>query len=121
MFGISKLLPGVLLSRNKLSSCHRLLLNLQTVSFSVEIAPDADKKSAYYVTTPIYYANGAPHLGHLYTSVSADMIARFQRLKGKEVHFVTGTDDHGQKVQQAAAKNNQTPLEFTNKMASQFE
>ncbi len=58
--------------------------------------------SRYYVTTPIYYVNGAPHIGHAYTSIAADVLARFNRLDGKNVFFLTGTDEHGQKVEQAA-------------------
>ena len=56
----------------------------------------------FYVTTPIYYVNGAPHIGHAYTSIAADVLARFHRLAGDDVFFLTGTDEHGQKVEQAA-------------------
>src|SRR5438309_2103029 len=56
----------------------------------------------FYITTPIYYVNGAPHLGHAYTSIAADALARWKRLDGEEVFFLTGTDEHGQKVQKAA-------------------
>ena len=57
----------------------------------------------FYVTTPIYYVNGAPHIGHAYTSIAADVMARFKRLDGYDVFFLTGTDEHGQKVEKAAA------------------
>lgn len=56
----------------------------------------------YYITTPIYYVNSAPHLGHAYSSVACDVIARFKRLDGYDVHFLTGTDEHGEKIQRAA-------------------
>jgi valyl-tRNA synthetase len=56
--------------------------------------------SPFFITTPIYYVNGQPHLGHAYTSVVSDVIARFQRADGREVYFLTGTDEHGQKVEQ---------------------
>jgi methionyl-tRNA synthetase len=58
--------------------------------------------SKFYVTTPIYYVNDQPHLGHAYTTILADVLARFHRTLGDEVHFLTGTDEHGLKVQQAA-------------------
>jgi methionyl-tRNA synthetase len=59
-------------------------------------------KQKFYITTPIYYVNGAPHLGHAYTSTAADVLARFKRLDGFEVFFLTGTDEYGQKVEAAA-------------------
>ena len=58
----------------------------------------------FYITTPIYYVNDVPHIGHAYTTVAADVLARYWRLRGREVFFLTGLDEHGQKVQQAAAK-----------------
>ena len=57
-----------------------------------------------YITTPIYYVNDVPHIGHAYTTVIADTVARFARLKGDNTYFMTGTDEHGQKIEQAAAK-----------------
>ncbi len=59
----------------------------------------------YYVTTPIYYVNDKPHIGHSYTTILADVLANFHRLLGTPTFFLTGTDEHGQKVQQAADKN----------------
>ena len=58
----------------------------------------------FYITTPIYYVNDVPHIGHAYTTVAADVLARYWRLRGRDVFFLTGLDEHGQKVQQAAAK-----------------
>ena len=57
----------------------------------------------YYLTTPIFYVNDAPHIGHAYTCVAADALARFMRLDGRRVHFLTGTDEHGQKIERSAA------------------
>lgn len=74
----------------------------------------------YYVTTPIYYVNGAPHIGHAYTSVAADVIARFKRLAGFDVFFLTGTDEHGQKVEQAAEAKGMQPQAFADAVAADF-
>jgi methionyl-tRNA synthetase len=73
-----------------------------------------------YITTPIYYLNGEPHLGHVYTTVAADVMARYWRLSGAKVKFLTGTDEHGQKVAQAAAAAGETPKEFTDRMSKVF-
>jgi len=62
----------------------------------------------FYVTTPIYYANSLPHLGHLYTTVVADCIVRYKRQRGYETLFLTGTDEHGINIERAAAKNKRT-------------
>jgi methionyl-tRNA synthetase len=69
------------------------------------------KKSdpTFYITTPIYYVNDVPHIGHAYTTIIADALARFQKLAGKEVFFLTGTDEHGQKIERAAAEKGLTP------------
>lgn len=74
----------------------------------------------YYVTTPIYYVNDRPHLGHAYTSLAADTLARFKRLDGYRVKFLTGTDDHGQKVAGSAAKAGVTPQQFTDDVSQHF-
>ena len=76
--------------------------------------------SRFYVTTPIYYVNGAPHIGHAYTSVAADVLARFHRLSGHEVFFLTGTDEHGQKVEQAAQNAGIAPQLFTDRISADF-
>lgn len=76
--------------------------------------------SRYYVTTPIYYVNGAPHIGHAYTSIAADVLARFNRLDGKDVFFLTGTDEHGQKVEQAAQTAGIDTQSFTDGIAADF-
>ena len=68
-----------------------------------------NSKKTFYVTTPIYYVNDVPHIGHAYTTVIADALARFQKLAGKDVFFLTGTDEHGQKIEKAAAEKGLTP------------
>ncbi len=73
-----------------------------------------------YVSTPIYYVNGAPHIGHAYTSIAADAMARFKRLDGYDVFFLTGTDEHGQKVEKAAADAGVDPQTFTDRVSADF-
>lgn len=75
----------------------------------------------YYITTAISYPNGAPHIGHAYEVVAADAIARFKRIDGYDVFFMTGTDEHGLKVQQTARKNGVSPKEFVDGLAPQFQ
>lgn len=75
----------------------------------------------FYITTPIYYVNDVPHIGHAYTTVAADVLARYWRLRGREIFFLTGLDEHGQKVQQAAAKAGIDPQTHCDKLAPQFE
>ncbi len=78
-------------------------------------------RKQFYLTTPIYYVNDVPHIGHAYTTVAADILARFNRLKGKDVFFLTGTDEHGQKVEKAAALSRLTPKEHADKMVENFK
>ena len=73
-----------------------------------------------YYTTPIYYASGEPHLGHAYTTILTDVFARFDRQDGKDVLFLTGTDEHGQKIQDEAEKRGVTPMELCDTMAERF-
>jgi methionyl-tRNA synthetase len=74
----------------------------------------------FYVTTPIYYVNDSPHLGHAYTSVACDALARFQRLDGKQVLFLTGTDEHGQKVAKSARDAGVDPQAFCDRVSENF-
>jgi methionyl-tRNA synthetase len=74
----------------------------------------------YYVTTPIYYVNDAPHVGHAYTTLACDALARFMRLDGRQVHFLTGTDEHGQKVEKSAQAAGMDPKAFTDKVSQNF-
>ncbi|HEX9769148.1 MAG TPA: methionine--tRNA ligase, partial [Kiloniellales bacterium] len=80
-------------------------------------APD---QTAYYVTTPIYYVNDAPHIGHAYTTLACDVLARFKRLDGYRVHFLTGTDEHGQKVEKSAQAAGTEPQAFTDRVSQNF-
>ena len=75
----------------------------------------------FYITTPIYYVNGAPHIGHAYTSIAADVLARFKRLDGFDVFFLTGTDEHGQKVEQATAAAGLDTQAYTDKISRDFK
>ena len=74
----------------------------------------------YYITTPIYYVNDKPHLGHAYTSLVADTVSRYKKLLNNDVFFITGTDEHGQKVEEAAKKDNTSPKDFVDKVSKQF-
>jgi len=74
----------------------------------------------YYITTPIFYVNDVPHIGHAYTSIACDVLARHMRLLGKDVKFLTGTDEHGQKVEKSAEKAGISPQEFADKTSGSF-
>ena len=75
----------------------------------------------FYLTTPIYYANDVPHIGHAYTTVAADTLARWYRLNRRDVFFLTGTDEHGAKIVQAAEKAGKSPREFVDYISSEFK
>lgn len=75
---------------------------------------------AFYISTPIYYVNDIPHIGHAYTSVAADVAARYKRLSGEKVFFLTGTDEHGQKVEKAAKAKGETPIQLANRVVNHF-
>src|SRR4028118_1776139 len=75
---------------------------------------------SFYVTTPIYYVNAAPHLGHAYTTIGADILARHHRQRGEEVFFLTGTDEHGEPVAQVAELEGITPKELADRNAQRF-
>ena len=74
----------------------------------------------YYITTPIYYPSAKPHMGHAYSSIAADFFARFKRIDGFDVHFLTGTDEHGLKIQRAAEKKNVDPQVFCDEISQTF-
>ena len=78
-------------------------------------------RSPFYITTAIPYANGAPHIGHAYERIATDAIARFKRLDGADVLFVTGMDEHGQKMQRTAARYGLTPQQLADHTAAQFD
>ncbi len=75
----------------------------------------------FYITTPIYYPSGKPHMGHAYSSIIADVFARFKRLEGYNVLFLTGTDEHGLKIQREAEKNNKNPKDFCDELSIKFK
>eukprot|EP01040_Poterioochromonas_malhamensis_P003420 gene3420-3644_t len=89
--------------------------------FQSQVLRMSTSKSGFYITTPIYYVNGDPHLGHAYTSVVSDIISRYEKKFGKDVLFLTGTDEHGQKVEQSAFKANKTPLAFADEVSERFK
>jgi len=78
-------------------------------------------KPTFYVTTPIYYVNDIPHIGHAYTTIIADALARYQKLKGKKVFFLTGTDEHGQKIEKAASEKGLSPKELADQVVVRFK
>lgn len=78
-------------------------------------------QTPFYITTPIYYVNGEPHIGTAYTTVAADTIARFNRLDGQDVHFLTGLDEHGQKIAQSATEHGMTPQQWCDSQLPQFQ
>jgi methionyl-tRNA synthetase len=76
--------------------------------------------TAFYLTTPIYYVNDRPHLGHAYSTIVADAMARYRRIAGDDVWFLTGTDEHGDKIAQAAAKAGVTPQAMADQNSAAF-
>ena len=78
-------------------------------------------QNPFYITTPLYYVNDKPHLGHAYTTVAADVMTRWHKMHGKETHFLTGTDEHGQKVFDAAKRLNKTPQQHVDAMVEPFK
>lgn len=78
-------------------------------------------KPSFYVTTPIYYPSGNLHIGHTYTTVAADAIARFKRFCGYDVKFLTGTDEHGEKIQKTAREKCMTEIEYLDGMIAGYK
>jgi methionyl-tRNA synthetase len=78
-------------------------------------------KEKFYITTPIYYINDIPHIGHAYTTIAADVLSRYYKRLGKDVFFMTGTDEHGAKIAEAAEKNGKLPREFVDELVPKFE
>src|SRR5215207_1565164 len=74
----------------------------------------------FYVTTPIYYVNDLPHIGHIYTTTVADVVARYRRMAGDDVRFLTGTDEHGQNIERAAKKEGITPLGLADRVVTRY-
>ncbi|MFQ6108659.1 MAG: methionine--tRNA ligase [Candidatus Aminicenantales bacterium] len=80
-----------------------------------------NSKKGFYITTPIYYVNDVPHIGHAYTTIIADAISRFKKLQGEDVFFLTGTDEHGQKVERAAAEKGLKPIQLADQVVGRFK
>ena len=79
------------------------------------------KNNNFYITTPIYYPSGEPHIGHAYSSIIADVLARFKKNDNYNVFFLTGTDEHGLKIQKAAEKKGLSPIDFCNRLSKVFQ
>ena len=75
----------------------------------------------FYITTPLYYVNDEPHIGHAYTTILADVISRIKKIQKYDVFFLTGTDEHGQKVQEAAEKRNVSPKNHVDEYVERFK
>jgi methionyl-tRNA synthetase len=82
---------------------------------------EENSETSFYITTPIYYVNDVPHIGHAYTTIIADAISRFKKLTGYDVFFLTGTDEHGQKVEKSAAEKGMTPIQLADKVVVRFK
>ncbi|HKJ89043.1 MAG TPA: class I tRNA ligase family protein, partial [Gammaproteobacteria bacterium] len=80
----------------------------------------SDAQSKFYLTTPIYYVNDVPHIGHAYTTVAADTVARYERLRGRDVYFLTGTDEHGLKVERSAQRQGTTPQALADRVVERY-
>ncbi|MBI5416388.1 methionine--tRNA ligase [Candidatus Poribacteria bacterium] len=80
-----------------------------------------ENKKKFYLTTPLYYVNDEPHVGHAYTNIASDTLARYRHLLGDDVFFLTGTDEHGQKIERVAQKNNETPQELADRLVKVFK
>ena len=84
------------------------------------LSTDTSTGTTYYATTPIFYVNAEPHIGHAYTTTLVDVVTRFHRLKGDDTYFLTGTDEHGEKIQKAAETANLSPQAYTDQIAGKF-
>jgi len=100
---------------------------METAETYAEARPEASaeadggrERGVYYATTPIFYVNAAPHIGHAYTTTLVDVVTRFHRLRGDDTYFLTGTDEHGEKVAQAADRAGKTPQQYVDGVAAQF-
>lgn len=100
--------------------CNPMPDELKPASFSGRDKENGMSKT-FYITTPIYYVNADPHIGHAYTTIVADFLARWHRLDGYETRFLTGTDEHGEKIAQAAAKAGEKPQAFVDRFSDRFK
>ena len=78
------------------------------------------RNRTYFITTPIYYVNDLPHIGHIFTTTVCDALARYHRLLGEDVRFLTGTDEHGQNIERAAKREGITPLELADRVVGRY-
>jgi methionyl-tRNA synthetase len=108
-------------TKKKTSKPHTTKRNEKTAAIKKPPAAKPSTRKEYYITTAISYPNGAPHIGHAYEAIATDAIARFQKLDGYDVFFLTGVDEHGLKMTQTAAKEGISPRELSNKNAPLFE
>ena len=76
--------------------------------------------NSFFITTPIYYVNSDPTIGHAYTTISCDILSRYNKLNGKEVYYLSGTDEHGNKIEKAAQESFENPKEFTDRISEKF-
>jgi len=97
------------------------LIGLGQAKTGLKRAREEKLKKNFYITTPIYYVNDIPHLGHAYTTIAADVLARYKRLRGYNVFFLTGTDEHGDKIARTAEKRGISPHELTDKVVIRFK
>ena len=79
------------------------------------------EKNTFYITTPIYYPSGNPHIGHCYTTLACDVVSRLKRMQGFDVMFLTGTDEHGQKIEDKAAEAGVSPKEYVDEIVENFK
>jgi methionyl-tRNA synthetase len=93
---------------------------MDTSTLEQPVATDSEGKPTFYATTPIFYVNAEPHIGHAYTTILVDVVTRFHRLRGDDTFFLTGTDEHGEKVAKAATAAGQTPQQYTDEISAQF-
>ncbi len=87
---------------------------------ALEPQPAARERGTYYATTPIFYVNAAPHMGHAYTTILVDVVTRFHRLRGDDTFFLTGTDEHGEKIQKAAEAHDESPQAYADQVSGEF-
>ena len=80
-----------------------------------------EKGAKYYITTPIYYVNARPHVGHAYTTIVCDVLARRHRMLGSDTFFLTGTDEHGQKIERSATAAGKSPQQWTDAVAAEYQ
>lgn len=104
--------------RQQMMRCFSSLLQAEATKTPATSVDDG--VSPFQITTPIYYVNDKPHIGHAYTSLACDVIARFMRLSGREVFFLSGTDEHGQKVEESAMKKGEDPQDFVDEVSKSF-